>query len=64
MAGLLVLGTLTAWGRRRVRVCAPFCRSGWSAVGQGCRLTEDRVLDTAGRVEQFRRRYGNNAKGA
>jgi large subunit ribosomal protein L31 len=23
-----------------------------------------RVLDTAGRVEQFRRRYGNNAKGA
>ena len=23
-----------------------------------------RVLDTAGRVEQFRRRYGTNAKGA
>ena len=23
-----------------------------------------RVLDTAGRVEQFRRRYGSNAKGA
>jgi large subunit ribosomal protein L31 len=23
-----------------------------------------RVLDTAGRVEQFRRRYGDNAKGA
>ena len=23
-----------------------------------------RVLDTAGRVEQFRRRYGNHAKGA
>jgi large subunit ribosomal protein L31 len=23
-----------------------------------------RVLDTAGRVEQFRRRYGNSAKGA
>jgi large subunit ribosomal protein L31 len=23
-----------------------------------------RVLDTAGRVEQFRRRYGNQAKGA
>ena len=23
-----------------------------------------RVLDTAGRVEQFRRRYGNNATGA
>ena len=23
-----------------------------------------RVLDTAGRVEKFRRRYGNNAKGA
>ena len=23
-----------------------------------------RVLDTAGRVEQFRRRYGNDAKGA
>jgi hypothetical protein len=22
------------------------------------------VLDTAGRVEQFRRRYGNDAKGA
>ncbi|HEX4291707.1 MAG TPA: type B 50S ribosomal protein L31 [Trebonia sp.] len=25
---------------------------------------QSRVLDTAGRVEQFRRRYGNNAKGA
>ena len=24
---------------------------------------QTRVLDTAGRVEQFRRRYGNNAKG-
>jgi len=23
-----------------------------------------RVLDTAGRVEKFRRRYGNDAKGA
>ena len=25
---------------------------------------QSRVLDTAGRVEQFRRRYGANAKGA
>ena len=25
---------------------------------------QSRVLDTAGRVEQFRRRYGNDAKGA
>ena len=25
---------------------------------------QSRVLDTAGRVEQFRRRYGNSAKGA
>jgi large subunit ribosomal protein L31 len=25
---------------------------------------QTRVLDTAGRVEQFRRRYGSNAKGA
>ena len=25
---------------------------------------QTRVLDTAGRVEQFRRRYGDNAKGA
>jgi large subunit ribosomal protein L31 len=25
---------------------------------------QSRVLDTAGRVEQFRRRYGSNAKGA
>ena len=25
---------------------------------------QSRVLDTAGRVEKFRRRYGNNVKGA
>src|SRR4029077_8226302 len=35
-----------------------------SSVSHPFYTGQARVLDTAGRVEQFRRRYGSNAKGA
>ena len=35
-----------------------------SSVSHPFYTGQTRVFDTAGRVEQFRRRYGNNTKGA
>ena len=42
----------------------PLVKVDVSAMSHPFYTGQSRVLDTAGRVEQFRRRYGNKAKGA